>query len=295
MAELPDNGLPLFKVLCAAPVAWQTPAEVANALGSDPEAVLDLLSELDAAGWIAVWETDDGPLVTLSALAAERLHVRIVEIGFGQKPRWAPVGEPEPPEPRSRGVFLGDQPAVAHLARAAERPPDQILEQSERPKRTTPGPKISGRKEDPARPTVLVGLGLSPWPSPAPENKALCPACGGRMLRPHMYCIYCDRSGADVPPQDPGTAVPTHVARRLPNDDRIRAARAAEHARLRERRKAKHARRQHAKVQNQLGREREPESGGPGARPGPPPGNINLGFAAPPAGPLRPSFEKAPS
>ncbi len=241
MAELPEIGLPIFKVLCAAPVAWQTPVEIAQALKQDPEVVLDLLSELDSSGWIAVWETEDGPLVTLSALAAERLEVRIVEVGFGQKPRWAPRGEPDRPTPPCRGVFLGERIALAQLLAATDLPPDQILERGERSERKPTGPKVPGRKEDSPRPTILVGLSLSPWPSPTAQHGEPCPACGGGQLRPHMYCIYCDRSGTDLPVTNTESQFSPRVARRLPSDDRIRATRAAEQARLRAQRKAKRA------------------------------------------------------
>lgn len=285
MAELPDIGLPIFKALCDAPLAWRTPAELASAVGLDLEATLDLLSELDETGWIAVWEVEEGPLVTLSALAAERLQVRIVEVGLGQKPRWALLGEPDPPSQRSRSVFLSDHPALAQLATSPDLPPDEAVERGEGPDRRPAGSKAPVGKEIFPRPTILVGLGLSPWPSPTVEIQTPCPACGGRVLQPRMYCIYCDRSGTDLPPRDGATPVVARPARPLPSEAQLQAARSAEDARLRERRKAKHARREQAKIAEQRASARTPAAIGRGAAPSPPPGNINLGFAAPPRGP----------
>jgi hypothetical protein len=43
--------------------------------------------------------------------------------------------------------------------------------------------------------TLLVGLSLT-WPA-APRPDGSCPACGGRWLGPHAYCLVCDRCGRD--------------------------------------------------------------------------------------------------
>ncbi len=65
-------------------------------IGIDIETTTDLLSDLDAAGWLDVWdgaglddsdtETDTGPLITLSPLGAERLQVHLIELGAEETP-----------------------------------------------------------------------------------------------------------------------------------------------------------------------------------------------------------------
>src|SRR5437868_4537458 len=97
MVELPEAWKAIVNTLLKATVAWQTPAEVAEALGRDVEETTDLLCLMDEAGWINVWEAEPGPLILLSALAAERLHVHLVEVGPNETPRWARAGDPLPP------------------------------------------------------------------------------------------------------------------------------------------------------------------------------------------------------
>lgn len=43
-------------------------------------------------------------------------------------------------------------------------------------------------------PTVLVGEGTALWDS---LHYDVCPGCGGRELKPHEYCLRCDRWGLD--------------------------------------------------------------------------------------------------
>src|SRR3954469_21110157 len=102
MAVLSDAWLLVIKVLLEAPVAWQTPQEIAAALGRGEAETSDLLCDLDVAGWLSGGDTDSAPVATLSALAAERLDVRLVEVGQSQTPRWARSGDPDPPPPRSK-------------------------------------------------------------------------------------------------------------------------------------------------------------------------------------------------
>ena len=54
------------------------------------------------------------------------------------------------------------------------------------------------RQIDLPLPTLLLGQNLTPWPGPEAFALAeVCPACAGAPLRPHMYCLGCDRWGLD--------------------------------------------------------------------------------------------------
>ncbi|HWE38567.1 MAG TPA: hypothetical protein VG406_18495, partial [Isosphaeraceae bacterium] len=102
--DLPEAWRQVLGAVLGGAVAWQAPEEVAEALNWGVEATTDHLAALDAAGWLEVWERPAGPAVTLSALGAARLGVHLVEVGPDQRPCWSPIGEPEPPAPRARGV-----------------------------------------------------------------------------------------------------------------------------------------------------------------------------------------------
>jgi hypothetical protein len=57
-------------------------------------------------------------------------------------------------------------------------------------------------------PTLLRGESLTPWPGPGQARPSPCPACGDEPLRPHEYCLLCDRWRLDallprVPPPRP--------------------------------------------------------------------------------------------
>ena len=54
MAELPDAYLPVMNALLEAPLAWQSPAEIAAVLALGDEQTMDLLCDLDVAGWVSV-------------------------------------------------------------------------------------------------------------------------------------------------------------------------------------------------------------------------------------------------
>ena len=255
MAELPDAWLLVLNALIEAPVAWRSPAEIAAALGRGDEETTDLLCDLDVAGWLEVWEAESGPLVTLSALAAERLGVRLVEVGPGETPRWARAGDPDPPRPAAKNVCLTRAGRVAGVRRStrprrptsppsgASAPQALARPSGRRPRRARP------RREDPPRPTLLVGL--EPDPLARPPGRlagAVCPACGGRTLGPQMYCLYCDRWGLDRlrsrrrrPP-----AAPRPRPRPRPSADRA-AAEKLQAERLRARRRSKRARRHRAR------------------------------------------------
>jgi hypothetical protein len=95
---------------------------------------------------------------------------------------------------------------------AAERAEESMLKGS--------GPLESRRRgveQGLPAPTLLVGLGLTPWPGPGvgSQPNRPCPACGSGRLEPSMYCLYCDRWGLDHrlldgPPPKPAT--PRHLS-----------------------------------------------------------------------------------
>lgn len=192
----------ILAAIVAGRLAWSTPEELAYATGEPPEAIADVLADLDAAGWVSLWE--DAPLglaATLSPLAAERLRVRLANPSYGGHPRWIGPDETEP-DPRERTVTI-------------ERP-NQI------PAVIDPGPK----------PTVLIGESLCPFPGPSMCGSP-CKACGDAPRGSH-YCIVCDRSGHDAPPRR--TRAEKLARRREGTDGRKSARRLqARKERLRER------------------------------------------------------------
>ncbi len=203
MAVLPDAWLGVINDVLDSPTAWRSPAKIAEALGLGVEETADRLCDLDLAGWLTVWESESGPLVTLSPLAAQRLDVRLVEVGPSATPRWARAGEPDPPSIRSKNVCLSERAASLEFLRDPGMLPDQAAERGERAEiralslqKKALLPRTLTREELP-RPTVLVGLSLTPWPGPNLETGSICPACGGGPLGPQMYCLYCDRWGFD--------------------------------------------------------------------------------------------------
>src|SRR4051794_1468591 len=92
--ELPEGWGPVLDALVVAPIAWQSPGQVAEALAAGVEETTEVLCRMDVEGWIAVWDGEAGPLVTLTPLAAERMRVVLVEYGADETPRWARVGDP---------------------------------------------------------------------------------------------------------------------------------------------------------------------------------------------------------
>jgi hypothetical protein len=217
MVELPVAWISLLNALLGAPVAWQAPSELAAALGLDDESVTDTLCDLDTAGWLVVWESDKGPYVTLSSLAAERLCVHLIEVGPAETPRWAPVADPGPPPARSKNVCQSSRSASFELEPDPDSPPDIAAERAERASdrlKAQASQAVHGnRGDDLPRPSAYVGLGLSPWPGPAQVSDGVCPACCGRRLRPHEYCLFCDRWGLDGLLPAPLSGRSPHAAR----------------------------------------------------------------------------------
>lgn len=254
MVEMPDAWLPVMNALLDAPVAWRTPAQLAAAIGRGVDETNDLLCDLELAGWLVVWDAEPGPLVTLSPLAAARWGVRLVETGPGETPRWARAFDPDPPLPRAKHVCAHERAASLAFVVDPAPAPDLAAERSERAEALARSPDAadaaarSARPEFLPRPSILIGLGLSPWPGPFAAPFALCPVCGGRTLPPQMYCLYCDRWGLDGLPAADSLAV-------CPNPQRVRSDRSEpdrlEADRLRARRKAKRAKRHQARIESE--------------------------------------------
>ncbi|WP_435017337.1 hypothetical protein TA3x_004943 [Tundrisphaera sp. TA3] len=206
IVELPEAYQTVIQALLAAPLAWQTPAELASALDADVEETTDHLATLDAEGWLVAWEGGDGagPAVTLSTAAAARLGARLVEHGADELPRWATRGEADPPPHRALGVFRCERAASLEMVIDPRERPDVALESAEAAAESLAAPQAetlrpgswAGRMP---RPTLLLGTGASPWPGPGRDRDAgqACPICGDRPLKPTMYCLACDRWGLD--------------------------------------------------------------------------------------------------
>ena len=206
MVELSEASRAVIRALLEAPLAWQTPAELARSLGGDLEETTDCVATLDAEGWLVAWDGCDGPgpAVTLSAEAASRLDARLVERGPDEMPRWATRDQDDPPARRALGVFRGERAASLEMVVDPRMPPDAAMEAAEDAagRLADPDPahaRTAARVARMPRPTLLLGTGLSPWPGPdaARASGGSCPVCGDRPLKPTMYCLSCDRWGLD--------------------------------------------------------------------------------------------------
>lgn len=211
MVELSEQADAVIGALLRADRAWQTPAELAGALGADLEDTTDCLAGLDADGWLVAWDAGDpdGPSVTLSARAAARLDARLVEHGPDEVPRWATRDQAEPPPARAIGVFRNVLAAALELVVDPQSSPEAAAEAAEaveaagaQPERNPVDPAPAAAPRPPRsprwpRPTVLLGTGTTPWPGPARAEGARCPVCCGRPLAASAYCLGCDRWGLD--------------------------------------------------------------------------------------------------
>ncbi len=206
MLELSEDGLRIVEARVNAPIAWQSPAELASAVGRCSEETTDLLASMDAGGWLSAWEREFDVVVTLSVAAASALRLRLVEVGPDEVPRWARSGDPEPPSPKAPGVFRSERAASLELVVDPSATPEETVELAEEvlskfaddPDHSA-GIKLASRGffEGLSAPTLLIGTGLTPWPGPGDGRKASCPSCGSKRLKPTMYCLYCDRWGLD--------------------------------------------------------------------------------------------------
>ncbi len=194
MVAMPETWVSLLGALMGGPIAWRSPRELAEALGRDEGDTTDLLASMDEDGWLGVWEIDGEVFVTLSALGAERLGVRLVESAEDHAPRWSPRGNPEPPTPRARNVCTLARAADLAFVIDPSPSPDLAAQRTEAVARRALAPDAT---DNLPWPTLLLGQGLTPWPGPGRDPLAPCPACRSAALRPHVYCLCCDRWGLD--------------------------------------------------------------------------------------------------
>lgn len=198
MLELTESNKPILAAILRGPVGWILPTELARDLDWETGVVLDALADLDADGWLEVHEEESGPSLALSTLGAERLGVKLIEVGDRQELRWASVGDPEPPMPRARHVCSSDRAALFDFALDPDLSPDEQAELAEESAETA---RRSEENPNPRRtlprPVLLIGESLTPWPGPKRAAHPPCPACGGKPLAPHSYCLCCDRWGLD--------------------------------------------------------------------------------------------------
>lgn len=125
----------ILEALIGAPLAWQTPDQLADLAGLGIDRTLDALAGLDEAGWVEAFEAwPAGAAATFTARGAAALGLRIIEVGMNEVPRWARPGAPEPPAPAAFGVFANYRgPAGLECAlEGRELPPDEALDLQER-------------------------------------------------------------------------------------------------------------------------------------------------------------------
>lgn len=198
MQDLPAFSRRLLDALADAPLAWQTPEQLARLLGADFETTCDAVADLDASGWLDPWELDGTIHVILSPRAAERLRVRLVPIGRSERFRWSSLDDPEPAQ-----VVTGRSHGGATLLDLLADPtpgPELLAEASERAEGLAAARAEAGvrpREEFLPRPKILLGLGLTPWPGPRAEPTRVCPGCRSAALDETAYCLVCDRWGLD--------------------------------------------------------------------------------------------------
>lgn len=197
MACVNDYGKLLLGAILRGATVWSAPADLANELGWNIDETTDRLAELDATGWIEVWERPREVVVTLSSLGAERLGVRLVEHGRSLTPRWLAINEPEPPAPRASGVFRNARAMELEFVLDPAPSPDEQAEIADETIRLASRSSRRPGNAEPPKPSRFLGQGLTPWPGPSAFTKPPCPACGGRLLTSVEYCLGCDRWGLD--------------------------------------------------------------------------------------------------
>lgn len=205
--------------LVDAPCAWLAEGALAAALRADPAELSVAVAGLVAGRLLDRWNRPDGPVVILTALGAQQLGVRLVEVPGAQLYRWsrdaASVRSTRPtrrsierteahdaalrqvPDRRPRPAVRGDPPKPAvlltghglvpwHEDRSAARPDVRCVScrPQRRRRRSAPAVVVSACRR--------CGLGLRRRP-----RLAACPGCHGRKLPAQWYCLRCDRWGMD--------------------------------------------------------------------------------------------------
>jgi hypothetical protein len=173
-------------------------AELPAVLGRGEAEAIDLAADLEADGWVEVWD-DRG--VILSPMGADRLGVELqpVDERDPSRCRWVVRGSArDRPPPRGKSV-----PALAEsvvwpgvdggegghgfdgLADVKAIDPARDATDSDPGRRV----RLTGRPG----PLRLLGT-EQPWPL----DSAPCGGCQGRPLKPRECCLWCLRSGFDA-------------------------------------------------------------------------------------------------
>jgi hypothetical protein len=261
MFDSADPRQQLLNAIVAGTLGWQTPQQLATRLGLDLDQTCDLIADLNAQGILDPWETEQELYVTLSPRAAERLNVHLVQVGRSEVMRWRSWDEPEPP-PKNASTRPSERTDALNLIADPTPGPEAQAMAAERAERLN-----SLLADDPAdakwletlpRPTILLGLGLTPWPGPRRTPDKACPGCGSVAISETSYCIVCDRWGLDhlfanvrrqgglhTPPRRATPSVP---------DVGVKAVSAAKAAR-----KAKRRRKWFARVESEKSRKASPK------------------------------------
>lgn len=206
-------------VLIDAPSAWLSEPAIAAMLGAPNAELATAVAGLVAGRLLERWDRPDGAVLTLTALGAKQLGVRLVETADAEVYHWSR----DAASVRTRRIGR----------RSIERTEAHDAALRQLPDRRPPLPADDGPK-----PRVLLwGNGLVPWDElnrrrPRPEVRCReclprkrrrkrasaiviahcvicgfgvrprlrlehCPACHDRRLPASWYCLRCDRWGKD--------------------------------------------------------------------------------------------------
>ncbi len=204
--------------------AWLSEPAIAAALGVPDAELRVAVAGLVAGRLLERWDRPDGAVVTLTALGARQLGVRLVELADGELYRWSADAVSVRTRRVSRSARLRTEAHADLLEqradrgyehrtrtinrRAAERSdlrPPAILLLGEAiwpwdEHRTGPRPPTWCRACAPRmlrRHRVVAPSSCGPCGRRRPPRLDHCPACRGRKLSPSTYCLRCDRWGMD--------------------------------------------------------------------------------------------------
>jgi hypothetical protein len=213
----------LLRGLATGRADWRGPEAVARSAGIEAEKTADMLASLDSAGWIDC-DADHpaGLAVCLSTLGADRLGVKITEVGPGEVPVWSRANFAERTKVRKQPgqVYLSELPG-------ADPYPDPSDDDTEDPSwydlpDKGPGPaELAGQAEDAERawaefqsdpyprlrppmelkPSIILGTNAQ-WHGPRSTPPKVCPGCRNKPIASNVACVYesCDRwGGAEKP------------------------------------------------------------------------------------------------
>ena len=183
------DDTPVFRALVDSRAPWQSPAELATAIGVDVCIIMDELKALESEEYIDIWlNSAAGPIVTFSAWGSDRLGLSLAEAGGENVFRWVETSSTRNPKSRRRpkegkeGSIIDNavdqRPGPADLAEQNEL--DEIRTEQRRRRREQRGLPL--RPQDVPRPTIQYAR-LSPWG----ESRAK------REERPARTCAHCSK------------------------------------------------------------------------------------------------------